>query len=67
MANNITNIQSVNPDTLEFQNYQSADSGLISSFTVNDIVFTSDFNSVEYHILDSNKNLVTSDYNFLNY
>ena len=67
MANNITNIQSVNPDTLEFQNYQSADSGLISSFTVNDIVFTSDSNSVEYHILDSNKNLVTSDYNFLNY
>ena len=67
MANNITNIQSVNPDTLEFQNYQSADSGLISSFTVNDIVFTSDFNSVEYHILDSNKNLITSDYNFLNY
>jgi hypothetical protein len=67
MANNITNIQSVNPDTLEFQNYQSADSGLISSFTVNDISFTSNSNSIEYHILDSNKNLIISDYNFLNY
>lgn len=65
--NTIVNIQPVNADNFEFQNYQESDSGLISSFTINDILFSSSFNTIEYHVLDANQNVITSDYNFINY
>jgi hypothetical protein len=64
---NIINIQSVNADTLEFQNYQTTDSTLISSFNISDIVFNPDINKIEYHVLDYNKNLVFSNYDFKKY
>ena len=44
--NTIVNIQPVNADNFEFQNYQESDSGLISSFTINDILFSSSFNTI---------------------
>ena len=65
--NTIFNIQPVNADTLEFQNYQESDSGLISNFIISDILFSSSFNTIEYHILDANQNIVFSEYNFINY
>jgi hypothetical protein len=67
MANNIVNIQSVNPDTLEFQTYQSSDSELISSFNIEDIAFTSSYNKIEYYVLDANQNIILSNYDFKEY
>ena len=67
MADNIVNIQSVNPDTLEFQTYQQSDSELISSFSVEDIAFTSSYNKIEYYILDANQNVILSNYDFKEY
>lgn len=62
----ITNISSLDPVTLELQDYSSTDDSLISSFTLNDISFTSD-NNIEYHIYDFNKNLISSDINYKRY
>ena len=67
MADNIVNIQSVNPDTLEFQTYQQSDSELISSFSVEDIAFTSSYNKIEYYVLDANQNVILSNYDFKEY
>jgi len=64
---NISNIQIVDPNTLEFQDYQQSDEQLISSFEIQDIKFNALSNSIEYHIFDSNKNLINSNYNFRNY
>ena len=64
---NIINIQSVDADTLEFQNYQTNDSTLISSFNISDIVFNLDINKIEYHVLDYNKNIIFSNYDFKEY
>lgn len=64
---NISNIQTVNADTLEFQDYQQSDEALISSFEIKDISFDSSLNLIEYHVLDSNKNLIASEYNFKDY
>jgi len=64
---NITNIKIVNSDTLEYQNYQQDDNDLISDYAINDIIFTSDLNKIEYHVLDSNKNIISSNYDFKEY
>ena len=62
--NNIIKLQSVNPDTLEFQEYQVSDETLISSFELENIVFSPNSNSIEYCVFDANKNLIHIDYNF---
>lgn len=62
----ITNISSLDPVTLELQDYSSTDDSLISSFTLNDLSFTSN-NIIEYHIYDFNKNLISSDINYKRY
>ncbi len=64
---NIVNIKNVDPNTLEVQEYQDSDNSLISSFDVSDISFNPEIDSLEYHIFDSNKNIINSDYNFKKY
>lgn len=64
---NITNIQTVDPNTLEFQIYQPSDESLISSFTLDNISFTSSVNKIEYHVFDANQNILLSEYNFTTY
>jgi len=64
---NITNIKKVNPDTLEFQEYQDEDNSLISSFDVSDIAFKPGVDALEFYIFDSNKNIILSEYNFKKY
>lgn len=67
MSNNISNIQLVNADTLEFQDYQQSDEQLISSFEIQDIKFIPESSIIEYYVLDSNKNLLLSEYNWKKY
>jgi hypothetical protein len=64
---NITNIQTVDPNTLEFQTYQPSDENLISSFTLDNIPFTSSVDKIEYHVFDANQNIIFSNYNFSTY
>jgi hypothetical protein len=64
---NITNIKNVNPDTLEFQEYQDEDNSLISSFDVSDVAFKPGVDTLEFHVFDSNKNIILSEYNFKKY
>lgn len=64
---NITNIKDVNPNTLEYQEYQDSDNNLISSFDISNISFQPGIDNIEYHIFDSNKNIVFSEYNFNKY
>jgi len=61
-----TNISSLDPITLELQEYSSTDELLISNFFINNISFTTS-DIIEYHIYDFNKNLVNSDLNFKRY
>jgi len=61
-----TNISSLDPITLELQEYSSTDELLISNFSINNISFTTS-DIIEYHIYDFNKNLVNSDLNFKRY
>jgi len=63
----ISNIQSVNADNLEFQNYQQSDSNLISNFTINNIPFTSSIDKIEYYVFDANQNLINTEYDYKNY
>ena len=56
----ITNIQNVDPNTLQLQNYSVEDETLISNFTQQDIIFDPQQDYLEYFILDLNKNILFS-------
>jgi hypothetical protein len=55
----IVNIQNVDPNTLQLQNYSSEDEALISNFT-QDISFNPTEDYLEYFILDLNQNILFS-------
>jgi len=55
----IVNIQNVDPNTLQLQNYTPADESLISNFT-QDITFDPSQDYLEYFILDLNQNILFS-------
>ena len=55
----IVNIQNVDPNTLQLQNYSQADESLISNFT-QDITFDPSQDYLEYFILDLNQNILFS-------
>jgi len=56
----IVNIQNVDPNTLQLQNYTPKDESLISNFTQQDIIFDSTEDYIEYFILDLNQNILFS-------
>ena len=56
----IINIQNVDPNTLQLQNYSSEDESLISNFTEQDIAFNPSEDYIEYFILDLNQNILFS-------
>jgi hypothetical protein len=56
----IVNIQNVNPNTLQLQNYSVTDESLIANFTQQDIVFNPAEDYIEYFILDLNQNILFS-------
>jgi len=63
----IVNIQSINPDTLQLQNYSIEDESLISNFT-QEIVFNPSEDYIEYFILDLNENILYENtFGFPNY
>ena len=47
----------VNPNTFEYQEYQSSDIGLIALSDL-DAAFTASTDYIEYHVYDANKNLI---------
>lgn len=55
----IVNIQNVDPNTLQLQNYSPSDESLISNATI-DITFDPSQDYLEYFILDLNKNILFS-------
>ena len=64
-----TKVILVNPNDFEYQDYQSSDIGLIALSEL-DTVFSSSTDYIEYHVYDSNKNLIypqTVSSNFINY
>lgn len=54
----IVNIQNLDPNTLQLQNYSSADESLIVNYTKYDIIFNPSEDYIEYFILDLNKNIL---------
>jgi hypothetical protein len=56
----IVNIQNVDPNTLQLQNYSDSDDSLISNFTEQDIAFNPAEDYIEYFVLDLNKNILFS-------
>lgn len=59
----------VNPNTFEYQEYQSSDIGLIALSDL-DTAFTASTDYIEYHVYDANKNLIypiVPPSNFINY
>ena len=56
----IVNIQNVDPNTLQLQNYSPEDESLISNFTEQDIVFNPAEDYIEYFVLDLNQNILFS-------
>ncbi len=59
----------VNPNTFEYQEYQSSDIGLIALSDL-DTAFTASSDYIEYHVYDANKNLIyptVPPSNFINY
>ncbi len=55
----IVNIQSVDPNTLQLQNYNTEDESLISNFET-DVTFDPNQDYLEYFILDLNQNILYS-------
>ena len=55
----IVNIQSVDPNTFQLQNYSQADESLISNFT-QDVNFDPSQDYLEYFVLDLNQNILFS-------
>ena len=66
MEETITNIQLLNPDTLQLQNYSTGDEALISNFT-QDISFDPNEDYIEYYVLDLNKNILYGDDIYTNF
>ena len=60
------NIQNVDPNTLQLQNYTSEDDSLISN-NIEDIIFNPSQDYLEYFVLDLNQNILLGDSNFSNY
>jgi hypothetical protein len=56
----IINIQNVDPNTLQLQNYSPEDESLISNFTEQDIIFNPSEDYIEYFVLDLNQNILFS-------
>ena len=56
----IVNIQNVDPNTLQLQNYSPEDESLISNFIEQDIVFNPAEDYIEYFVLDLNQNILFS-------
>jgi hypothetical protein len=54
----IVNIQNVDPNTFQLQNYSVEDESLISNFTQQDIIFNPSEDYLEYFILDFNENVL---------
>jgi hypothetical protein len=54
----IVNIQNINPDNFQLQNYSLDDEALISNFTQQDIIFNPQEDYIEYFILDLNRNIL---------
>jgi len=66
MEETIANIQVLDPNTLQLQNYSTEDEALISSFT-QDISFDPNEDYIEYYILDLNKNILYGDDVYTNF
>ena len=60
MEERIVNIQSIDPNTLQLQNYSVGDDSLIFSVIQQNIVFDPTQDYIEYFILDLNKNVLFS-------
>ena len=56
----IINIQNIDPNTLQLQNYSIEDESLIPNFTQQDIFFNPQEDYIEYFILDLNQNILFS-------
>lgn len=56
----IINIQNVDPNTFQLQNYSVEDGALISNFTQQDIIFNPQEDYIEYYVLDLNRNILFS-------
>jgi hypothetical protein len=56
----IVNIQTVDPNNFQIQNYSSEDESLISNFTEQDVVFNPSEDYIEYFIFDLNQNILFS-------
>ena len=54
----IVNIQNIDPNTLQLQNYSPSDESLISNTVQQDIVFDPSQDYLEYFILDLNQNIL---------
>lgn len=54
----IVNIQNIDPNTLQLQNYSVEDESLISNYNKQDISFNPSEDYIEYFILDLNKNIL---------
>jgi len=67
MIDKIVNIQNLDPNNFQLQNYSNADESLITNYTV-DVIFDHNEDYLEYFILDPNKNIVYSNVTgYLNY
>ena len=62
----ITNILPIDPQTLEFQDYNTSDENLISNFDI-ESNFTSSVDKVEYFILSLQQSVLYENYNYPNY
>jgi hypothetical protein len=58
-------IVQINPQDFLSQNYQTQDVNLITSFAVSTFLSSSSY--IEFFIYDNNKNILDSDYNFIEY
>ena len=56
----IVNIQIVDPNNFQIQNYSDKDESLIANYTEQDIIFDPTVDYVEYFIFDLNKNILYS-------
>ena len=58
-------IVQITPQDFLSQNYQTQDVNLITSFAVSTFLSSSSY--IEFFIYDNNKNILDSDYNFIEY
>ena len=65
MERNVS-IYPVDPQTLEFQDYNTSDEALISNFDI-ELAFTSSTDSIEYFVLNPQQSIIYEDYNYPSY